>query len=68
MTHQGILIGYARTSTSDQMAGLTAQVRDLTAAGCGKVFQEQVSSVVERAQLDAALEYARQEDTLGLQA
>jgi DNA invertase Pin-like site-specific DNA recombinase len=29
-----------------------------------KLFQEQVSSVAERAQLDAALEYAREGDTL----
>jgi DNA invertase Pin-like site-specific DNA recombinase len=64
MTHHGTLIGYARTSTSDQIAGLAAQVRDLTAAGCGKLFQEQVSSVVQRAQFDAALEYARDGDTL----
>jgi DNA invertase Pin-like site-specific DNA recombinase len=60
----GILIGYARTSTTEQSAGLEAQVRDLLAIGCKKIFQEQVSSVAERAQLDAALDYARDGDTL----
>ena len=28
----GILVGYARTSTCDQQAGLDAQIRDLKAA------------------------------------
>ena len=32
----GILVGYARTSTADQQAGLDAQVRDLKAAGAKK--------------------------------
>jgi DNA invertase Pin-like site-specific DNA recombinase len=64
MPHHGILIGYSRTSTTEQLAGLDAQVRDLKAVGCKKLFQEQVSSVAERAQLDAALEYAREGDTL----
>ena len=40
-----MLIGYARTSTLDQKAGLEAQTRDLNAAGCERVFEEQVSSV-----------------------
>jgi DNA invertase Pin-like site-specific DNA recombinase len=57
-------VGYARTSTVEQHAGLDAQVRDLTAAGCGKVFQERVSSVAHRAQLAAALDYVREGDTL----
>lgn len=43
----GIVFGYARTSTSDQIAGLEAQKRDLLAAGCAKVIAEQVSSVAE---------------------
>jgi DNA invertase Pin-like site-specific DNA recombinase len=38
-----MLVGYARTSTEDQKAGLAAQERDLKAAGCEKVFAEQVS-------------------------
>jgi DNA invertase Pin-like site-specific DNA recombinase len=64
MTQSGVLVGYARTSTTEQRAGLEAQLRDLRAAGCAKVFQEQVSSVGERAQLEAALDYVREGDTL----
>ncbi len=59
-----MLIGYARTSTSDQDAGLEAQKRDLAATGCKKVFEEMVSSVGQRDQLDHALDYARADDTL----
>jgi DNA invertase Pin-like site-specific DNA recombinase len=64
MTQTGVLVGYARTSTTEQRAGLEAQLRDLKAAGCAKVFQEQVSSIGERAQLEAALDYVREGDTL----
>src|SRR5512138_2953440 len=59
-----MLIGYARTSTLDQVAGFEAQRRDLKAAGCKKVFAEQVSSVAEREQLMAALDYLRDGDVL----
>jgi DNA invertase Pin-like site-specific DNA recombinase len=55
---------YARTSTLDQQAGFEAQLRDLEAAGCTKLFQEQVSSVATRPQLDACLDYVREGDTL----
>lgn len=59
------IIGYARTSTTDQTAGLEAQLRDLAAAGCAKVFQEQVSSVdTKRPELERALDYVREGDTL----
>ena len=60
----GPLIGYARTSTSEQQAGFEAQHRDLRAAGCRKIFSEQTSSVGTRAQLEGALEYCREGDTL----
>jgi DNA invertase Pin-like site-specific DNA recombinase len=63
-SHAGVPVGYARTSTTDQRAGLEAQLRDLKATGCKKVFQEQVSSIGERAQLEAALDYVREGDTL----
>ena len=63
-SHKGHLIGYARTSTTDQEAGLSAQVRDLKAAGCTKIFQEQTSSIAERAQLERALDYVRGGDKL----
>jgi DNA invertase Pin-like site-specific DNA recombinase len=57
-----MMVGYARTSTVDQIAGLEAQLRELAAAGCEKTFQEQVSSVAQRVQLQAALEYVREGD------
>jgi DNA invertase Pin-like site-specific DNA recombinase len=60
----GKLIGYARTSTADQSAGLEAQLRDLETAGCVRIFRERVSSVGERAELDRALAYLRGGDTL----
>ena len=64
-TQHGHLVGYARTSTTDQKAGLAAQQRDLKAAGCLKVFHEELSSVAtKRPQLDAALDYVREGDTL----
>ena len=44
-----MLLGYARTSGLAQVAGLEAQERELRAAGCEKIFSEQVSSVAERA-------------------
>ena len=58
-----MLVGYARTSTIEQAAGLAAQKRDLKAAGCEKIFAEQVSSVA-RAKLTAALEFVREGDVL----
>jgi DNA invertase Pin-like site-specific DNA recombinase len=57
-------VGVARTSTVEQVAGMDAQIRDLTAAGCEKIFAEQVSAVGSRRQLDAALDFIREGDTL----
>lgn len=57
-------IGYARTSTVDQEAGFEAQLRDLEQGGCEKVFQEQVSSVGTRKELETALDFTREGDTL----
>ena len=59
-----MLVGYARTSTIEQAAGLEAQRRDLLAAGAEDIFTEQVSSVAERAQLEAALRHLRKDDAL----
>lgn len=59
-----MLVGYGRTSTIEQMAGLEAQIRDLQAAGAEKVFQEKTSSVGPRAALKAAFEFVREGDTL----
>jgi DNA invertase Pin-like site-specific DNA recombinase len=57
-------IGYARTSTAEQIAGLEGQERDLRAAGVEKIFAERVSSVATRGQLEAALEFCREGDVL----
>ena len=57
-------IGYARTSTLDQKAGLEAQLEELKAAGCEKLFSEQVSSVGRRDRLEAVLDFSREGDTL----
>ncbi|OSQ45728.1 recombinase family protein [Marivita geojedonensis] len=59
-----MLVGYARTSTLEQDAGLNAQVRDLRDHGCETIYKEQVSSVGEREQLDAAIKSLRSGDKL----
>jgi DNA invertase Pin-like site-specific DNA recombinase len=59
-----VIIGYARTSTVEQKAGLESQLRELEAAHCQKIFQEQVSSVAIRRQLEVALEFVREGDVL----
>jgi DNA invertase Pin-like site-specific DNA recombinase len=58
------IIGYARTSTTEQLAGFEAQVRDLEAAGCRRVFREQVSSVASRAELTSTLKFLQPGDVL----
>ncbi|KGJ06753.1 Site-specific DNA recombinase [Paracoccus halophilus] len=61
-----MLVGYARTSTLDQKAGLEGQERDLLGAGCERLFIEQVSSVdvAAREELAEALTFIRAGDTL----
>ncbi len=59
-----MIVGYARTSTADQQAGLAAQERDLRAAGAEKIYSEQVSSVAARSGLKACLEFLREGDAL----
>lgn len=59
-----MLVGYARTSTVEQGAGLEAQERDLGAAGCEKVFSERVSSVGRRERLEALLDFVREGDVV----
>jgi len=57
------IIGYARTSTTDQQAGLDAQIEELQAAGCTRIFSEQVSGAdTARPQLQAALDWVRSGD------
>ena len=59
-----MLIGYARTSTTEQTAGLEAQKRELAGLGCERLFTEHVSSVATRDQLEQAIAFAREGDTL----
>ena len=60
-----MIVGYARTSTVEQVAGFEAQERDLLkAAGVERIFAEQISSVATRAQLDGALDFIRAGDVL----
>jgi DNA invertase Pin-like site-specific DNA recombinase len=59
-----MILGYARTSTTEQVAGLEAQERDLRAAGVERIFGEQTSSVGSRPQLEGALDYLRDGDAL----
>ena len=58
-----MLIGYARVSTGDQ--SLTLQIDALEKAGCKRVFQDQISGIVDsRPNLNQALSFARPGDTL----
>lgn len=59
-------VGYARTSTIEQQAGLEAQLRDLEAAGCERrgIFKEHASAVGERPVLEHALQFVREGETL----
>ena len=58
-----LLIGYARVSTGDQ--SLTLQIDALEEVGCERVFQDQVSGIVNtRPNLNQALNFARPGDTL----
>src|SRR5271157_511374 len=55
-------VGYARTSTAEQVAGLDAQMRDLKNAGCEKIFYEHASAVLKRDQLEEAIRFVREGD------
>ena len=56
-------VGYARVSTTDQ--SLDNQNAALRAAGCEKVFSEQLSgTTADRPQLQAALQFVREGDVL----
>lgn len=59
-------VGYARTSTIEQQAGLEAQLRDLEAAGCERrtIFKEHASAVGKRPVLEECLQFLREGETL----
>ncbi|MBE7635246.1 recombinase family protein [Sneathiella sp. P13V-1] len=59
-----MLIGYARTSTLEQEAGLAAQIAELEALGVERIYKEQVSATSKRPELQSALDYLRDGDTL----
>jgi DNA invertase Pin-like site-specific DNA recombinase len=59
-----VIVGYCRTSTVDQRAGLEAQERDLKAAGAKKCYREQVSSIASRPALEECLRFLREGDVL----
>jgi DNA invertase Pin-like site-specific DNA recombinase len=59
-----MLVGYCRVSTVNQVYGFESQEAELVAAGCEKIFSEQVSSVGNREQLEQALGFVREGDTL----
>ena len=59
-----MILGYARTSTVEQVAGFEAQERDLRAAGAERIFAEQVSSVAPRAKLAEVIDFAREGDVI----
>jgi DNA invertase Pin-like site-specific DNA recombinase len=64
MEKQQMLIGYARTSTVDQQAGFEVKLLELNAYGCERMYQEQVSAVATRTQLEAAIDMLRDGDKL----
>lgn len=59
-----MLIGYARTSTAEQTAGLEDQIAKLKVAGCEEIYSEHASGAGARPQFDAALKHLRKDDTL----
>jgi DNA invertase Pin-like site-specific DNA recombinase len=59
-----MLVGYARTSTIDQTAGLQLQLDVLRQTGCDKIFSEQTSSIGQRQELLRAIEFVREADVL----
>ena len=59
-----MIVGYARTSTVEQVAGFEAQLKELKSAQCERLYQEQVSSVGKREQLERALDFVREGDVL----
>jgi DNA invertase Pin-like site-specific DNA recombinase len=60
-----MLIGYARTSTVEQVAGFEDQKRELEKAGVDRVYSEQVSAVAQsRPQFDLVMAMLREGDVV----
>lgn len=60
-----MLIGYARTSTLDQIAGFADQKRALERLGAERIFAEQLSAKdADRPELQALLGFVRQGDVV----
>jgi DNA invertase Pin-like site-specific DNA recombinase len=59
-------VGYLRTSTTDQLAGLEVQRDELTKIGCERLYQEQHSAAGGRARpgLEAMLDFIRVDDVV----
>jgi DNA invertase Pin-like site-specific DNA recombinase len=59
-------VGYLRTSTTDQAAGLEVQRDELTKIGCERLYQEQNSAAGGRARpgLEAMLDFIRVDDVV----
>ena len=55
-----MLVGYARTSTTDQQAGFDAHLVGLGTYGYERTFQEQVSAVASRGELYRAIVMLRE--------
>jgi DNA invertase Pin-like site-specific DNA recombinase len=59
-----MLVGLARTSTTEQKAGLEHQIETLKKLGCEKLFVEETSSVGLRPILEQAIDWVRDGDAL----
>ena len=59
-------VGYARTSSLQQVGGLESQIKKLEEYGCEKIFKEQVSgtSTEGRDQLRECLNFVREKDEI----
>lgn len=55
------IIGYARVSTQEQKPDMQLDV--LRKAGCTIIFEEKVSGVKQRPELEKALSYLREGDS-----